>query len=394
MGATTVLPHPQPRLSSHLPAWPKCPRGVTTASCLRVACFSGPFSHSMWGTRSQTPGPRSPPGHPPPAQWCVCPNTGGSGWSSTALTSPRLAICFTTAPCRDGAEVLVLQGATAPPTTVPQCCRKSRQDAPACLPPKNGASGPQRGRWAQSIPPGTCQRGFWPVRAKAPAPWEGALAFPPSRSKCYPHWHTSEVLGVTVLPSPGSVRAVPAGWLRPKVIGQLCRHDRLCIHKNSLLSPQGLTPPGPQRCTADSSRHMPSFPLFQHHVRGLSLRGADEDGFYGFLLPNIQQELKRAARKVRPGGTCPHRGPHALCLMLHRPASPQECSGSRLQVTHQILVYPKRPIFEETGDFEMRELVWKSMGFFCFMIDKLFLSYILARRTIRIRVWKMRTFSK
>ncbi|KAM6262677.1 PHD finger protein 7-like [Porphyrio hochstetteri] len=34
-----------------------------------------------------------------------------------------------------------------------------------------------------------------------------------------------------------------------------------------------------------------------YHAGGLSQRGADEEGFYGFLFPDIEQELKRVARK-------------------------------------------------------------------------------------------------
>ncbi|KAM6071145.1 PHD finger protein 7-like [Chlamydotis macqueenii] len=54
----------------------------------------------------------------------------------------------------------------------------------------------------------------------------------------------------------------------PEVVGQLCCQNRLCVHENCL-----------------------------YHASGLSQRGADEEGFYGFLFPDIRQELKRVARK-------------------------------------------------------------------------------------------------
>lgn len=40
----------------------------------------------------------------------------------------------------------------------------------------------------------------------------------------------------------------------------------------------------------------------QYHASRLNQRGADEEGFYGFLFPDIQEELKRVAQKVRPEG--------------------------------------------------------------------------------------------
>ncbi|XP_040982963.1 PHD finger protein 7-like [Aquila chrysaetos chrysaetos] len=54
----------------------------------------------------------------------------------------------------------------------------------------------------------------------------------------------------------------------PEVVGQLCCQDGLCVHENCL-----------------------------YHASGLSQRGADEEGFYGFLLPDIWQELERVAQK-------------------------------------------------------------------------------------------------
>uniref|UniRef100_A0A8V5G3F3 Uncharacterized protein n=1 Tax=Melopsittacus undulatus TaxID=13146 RepID=A0A8V5G3F3_MELUD len=54
----------------------------------------------------------------------------------------------------------------------------------------------------------------------------------------------------------------------PEVLGQFCRQDGLCVHENCL-----------------------------YHASRLNQRGADEEGFYGFLFPDIQEELKRVAQK-------------------------------------------------------------------------------------------------
>ncbi|XP_075576230.1 E3 ubiquitin-protein ligase PHF7-like [Pelecanus crispus] len=53
-----------------------------------------------------------------------------------------------------------------------------------------------------------------------------------------------------------------------EVVGELCRQDGLCVHENCL-----------------------------YHASGLSQRGADEEGFFGFLLPDIRQELARVSQK-------------------------------------------------------------------------------------------------
>uniref|UniRef100_A0A8C4Y869 PHD finger protein 7 n=1 Tax=Gopherus evgoodei TaxID=1825980 RepID=A0A8C4Y869_9SAUR len=39
-------------------------------------------------------------------------------------------------------------------------------------------------------------------------------------------------------------------------------------------------------------------PVFQYHASGLVQRGKDEEGFYGFLYPDIRQALKRAVQKT------------------------------------------------------------------------------------------------
>ncbi|XP_054704062.1 PHD finger protein 7-like [Grus americana] len=54
----------------------------------------------------------------------------------------------------------------------------------------------------------------------------------------------------------------------PEIFGQLCHQNRLLIHENCL-----------------------------YHASRLMQRGADEEGFYGFLFPDIRQELKRVAQK-------------------------------------------------------------------------------------------------
>ncbi|XP_035756438.1 PHD finger protein 7-like [Egretta garzetta] len=56
----------------------------------------------------------------------------------------------------------------------------------------------------------------------------------------------------------------------PEVVGQLCHQDGICVHENCL-----------------------------YHASGLSQRGAEAEGFYGFLFPDIQKELKRVAEKCQ-----------------------------------------------------------------------------------------------
>ncbi|XP_051474217.1 PHD finger protein 7-like [Apus apus] len=77
----------------------------------------------------------------------------------------------------------------------------------------------------------------------------------------------------------------------PMVVGELCRQDRLSVHENCL-----------------------------YHASGLTQRGADDEGFYGFLLPDIQQEIKRGGNEGESwGGTCPHRA--SIFLPSKRPIS-------------------------------------------------------------------------
>ncbi|NXI90202.1 PHF7 protein, partial [Psophia crepitans] len=71
-----------------------------------------------------------------------------------------------------------------------------------------------------------------------------------------------------VLPSPAVCGLCQREYCDPDVAGQLCCQDGLCVHENCL-----------------------------YHATRLMQRGADEEGFYGFLLPDIQQEIKRVAKK-------------------------------------------------------------------------------------------------
>ncbi|XP_071882154.1 PHD finger protein 7 [Anas platyrhynchos] len=55
----------------------------------------------------------------------------------------------------------------------------------------------------------------------------------------------------------------------PEVFGETCQQDGLCIHENCL-----------------------------YHASGLSQQGDDGEGFFGFLFPDIHQELQRVAQKT------------------------------------------------------------------------------------------------
>ncbi|XP_019477378.1 PHD finger protein 7-like [Meleagris gallopavo] len=70
----------------------------------------------------------------------------------------------------------------------------------------------------------------------------------------------------------------------PDIYGDTCRQDGLCVHENCL-----------------------------YHASGLYQRGADDEGFFGFLFPDIEQELQRVAQKVNRA-TCPHLVPCATWL--------------------------------------------------------------------------------
>ncbi|KAM4637467.1 PHD finger protein 7-like, partial [Amazona ochrocephala] len=72
----------------------------------------------------------------------------------------------------------------------------------------------------------------------------------------------------------------------PEVLGPLCRQDGLCVHENCL-----------------------------YHASGLYQRGADEEGFYGFLFPDIQEKLKRVAQK--------------RCCICRQPGASVSCRARR-----------------------------------------------------------------
>ncbi|XP_068766670.1 PHD finger protein 7-like [Struthio camelus] len=85
----------------------------------------------------------------------------------------------------------------------------------------------------------------------------------------------------------------------PEVFGQMCRRDGLCIHENCL-----------------------------YHASGLSQRGADGEGFYGFLFPDIRRELRRAARKTCC--ICRRRGASVACRGRRCPRNFHfPCGGER-----------------------------------------------------------------
>ncbi|XP_005502160.2 PHD finger protein 7 [Columba livia] len=72
----------------------------------------------------------------------------------------------------------------------------------------------------------------------------------------------------------------------PDVVGRLCRQDGLCVHENCL-----------------------------YHSSGLEQRGADDEGFYGFLFSDIQQKLKQVAQK--------------RCCICRLPGASVTCRGRR-----------------------------------------------------------------
>ncbi|OXB56723.1 UNVERIFIED_CONTAM: hypothetical protein H355_017134 [Colinus virginianus] len=81
----------------------------------------------------------------------------------------------------------------------------------------------------------------------------------------------------------------------PYIFGGMCRRGCLRFHENCLVQQQ--VPVCLRQC----------------HARKLSRRGAEHEGFFGFLLPDIQKALQRVARKVNRA-TCPPLGPRATWL--------------------------------------------------------------------------------
>ncbi|NXA35324.1 PHF7 protein, partial [Eudromia elegans] len=85
----------------------------------------------------------------------------------------------------------------------------------------------------------------------------------------------------------------------PELFGQTCRRDGLCLHEDCL-----------------------------YHASGLSQRGADGEGFYGFLFPDIRQELRRAAQKTCC--VCRRRGASVACQGRRCPRNFHfPCGGER-----------------------------------------------------------------
>nr|XP_005502161.2 PHD finger protein 7 isoform X1 [Columba livia] len=72
----------------------------------------------------------------------------------------------------------------------------------------------------------------------------------------------------------------------PDVVGELCHQDGLCVHENCL-----------------------------YHASGLEQRGADDEGFYGFLFSDIQEKLKQVAQK--------------RCCICRLPGASVTCRGRR-----------------------------------------------------------------
>ncbi|NXP04724.1 PHF7 protein, partial [Thinocorus orbignyianus] len=79
-----------------------------------------------------------------------------------------------------------------------------------------------------------------------------------------------------------------------EVVGELCHEDGLSAHEHCL-----------------------------YHASGLYQRGADEEGFYGFLFPDIREELKRVAEK--------------RCCICRLPGASVTCKGRRCR---RIFHYP------------------------------------------------------
>ncbi|XP_033916529.1 PHD finger protein 7-like [Melopsittacus undulatus] len=115
----------------------------------------------------------------------------------------------------------------------------------------------------------------------------------------------------------------------PEVLGQFCRQDGLCVHENCL-----------------------------YHASRLNQRGADEEGFYGFLFPDIQEELKRVAQKfyvaLTPVTSC---HPQKCCICRQVGAS-VTCRARRCPRTFHYPCGSERGcIFQFFGEF--KSFCWK-----------------------------------
>lgn len=119
----------------------------------------------------------------------------------------------------------------------------------------------------------------------------------------------------------------------------MCQQDGLRIHENCLVSPQGVQPPVPDPVAAAAHPSHTPGSLLQYHASGLNQRGADEEGFFGFLFPDIHQELQRVAYKVRWGG----RVPSSVPVPLGWDAPAAGCKQLTTALFLQKSLFPSKP---------------------------------------------------
>ncbi|XP_039363267.1 PHD finger protein 7-like isoform X2 [Mauremys reevesii] len=101
----------------------------------------------------------------------------------------------------------------------------------------------------------------------------------------------------------------------PDTYGQKCQRGKLCVHENCL-----------------------------YHASGLVQRGKDEEGFYGFLYPDIRQELKRAVQKT--------------CCVCGRKGASIACQGRKCTKNFHFPCGSERGcIYQFFGEF--RSFCWK-----------------------------------
>ncbi|XP_015735928.2 PHD finger protein 7-like [Coturnix japonica] len=92
----------------------------------------------------------------------------------------------------------------------------------------------------------------------------------------------------------------------PEIYGEMCRQDRICVHENCL-----------------------------YHATGMYQHGADDEGFFGFLLPDIEQQMQHVAEKVNRM-TCPHRALHCcpqICCICRKKGASVRCHNRRCSRT-------------------------------------------------------------
>ncbi|XP_071621794.1 PHD finger protein 7-like [Heliangelus exortis] len=152
-------------------------------------------------------------------------------------------------------------------------CPLSRREAlRSSLPDAHRSVGPRSRKVSAERSSGSCRRGSCPA-GQAQAPCHGrvlrVLPHPaPADPPQPPTVPLSAVLGVTVPLSPAVCGLCRRADCDPAVVGQLCSAEGLCVHENCL-----------------------------YHSSGLLQRGADEEGFYGFLFPDIREQLRAVANK-------------------------------------------------------------------------------------------------